>query len=569
MRAAVTGTDSHRADAPAPPSDQVTGSEDNPEGSAGGKSGGIVLSEATVTALENKTKDHNDAMAERDRPSWTRVTLGALKAVYRRGSGAYSTSHRPGIGRAQWSMARVNAFLFLARTGAPENAAYVGDNDLLNKEHPKYSEETKSLRALPDNFRPALSPDVPEGRACGNCYFYDESNVQGDKAWCERWDAYVNGAYYCNAWQPDDSEDPPTAYSSESRAISVPQWLQDNARRGLDWLAQGYGGDGLTDKTINEARQMSRGIVTQDKADRMGPWFERHLSDLEGTDRNTDPPTAGMVAHALWGGWPIDQSYRARDWATDQQVTPEESSRHMRTKVETRQITVDDIEVRETGDGMSFSGYAAVFNSPSEPLPFIETIRQGAFSKSLRAKNNVMMLWSHDTSQPLASTRSKTMTLMEDSRGLMVDAALPQTSLGRDVAELLRSKVVDSMSFGFSVPPGGDRWSDDGMTRELTAIRLHEVSVVSFPAYTKTSATVRSIDILSDKTGADAESLSAALDALEAGNALTRDQATMLTTVVEKLAPESETVPELIEDNTISVTLARLRDELDLNFKTI
>ena len=366
----------------------------------------------------------------------------------------------------------------------------------------------------------------------------------------------------------------PSAYrdnssSSETRAISVPQWLQDNAQRGLDWLAEGYGGDGLTDKTINEARQMSRGIVTQDKADRMGPWFERHLSDLEGTDRNTDPPTAGMVAHALWGGWPIDQSYRARDWAIDQQLTPEESSRDMRTKVETRQITVDDIEVRETGDGMSFSGYAAVFNSPSEPLPFIETIRQGAFSKSLRAKNNVMMLWSHDTSQPLASTRSKTMTLMEDSRGLMVDAALPQTSLGRDVAELLRSKVVDSMSFGFSVPPGGDRWSDDGMTRELTAIRLHEVSVVSFPAYTKTSATVRSIDILSDKTGADAESLSAALDALEAGNALTRDQATMLTTVVEKLAPEAETVPELLEDNTISVTLARLRDELDLNFKSL
>ena len=241
----------------------------------------------------------------------------------------------------------------------------------------------------------------------------------------------------------------------------------------------------------------------------------------------------------------------------------------MATKVETRQIVVDQLEVRETGNGMSFSGYAAVFNSPSEPLPFTEIIREGAFSKSLRAKNNVMMLWSHDTSQPLASTRSKTMTLMEDSRGLLVDAALPQTSLGRDVAELLRSKVVDSMSFGFSVPARGDIWSADGQTRELTEIRLHEVSVVSFPAYTKTSASVRSIDILADKTGADAETLSAALDALESGNALTRDQAVMLTEVVEKLAPESETVPELIEDNTVSVTLARLRDELDLNFKTL
>ena len=58
-------------------------------------------------------------------------------------------------------------------------------------------------RVLPDNYRPALAEDVPEGRACGNCAFYNEEDVQGDKAWCERWDAYVNGAYYCNAWQPN------------------------------------------------------------------------------------------------------------------------------------------------------------------------------------------------------------------------------------------------------------------------------------------------------------------------------------------------------------------------------
>lgn len=432
--------------------------------------------------------------------------------------------------------------------------------------------ERESIRALPENYRPALAGDVPEGRACGNCYFYDESNVKGDKAWCERWDDYVSGAYYCNAWQPDEESDIEDDSPDEARAVSAPEWLRDNARRGLEWLREGYAGDGLTEKTKAEARAMAAGTVSDDKVIRMAAWFARHMGDLEGTDRNTDPPTAGMVAHALWGGWPIDESRRAMRWAEDNSASrqlPRMTGARMATKVETRQIVVDQLEVRETGNGMSFSGYAAVFNSPSEPLPFTEIIREGAFSKSLRAKNNVMMLWSHDTSQPLASTRSKTMTLMEDSRGLLVDAALPQTSLGRDVAELLRSKVVDSMSFGFSVPARGDIWSADGQTRELTEIRLHEVSVVSFPAYTKTSASVRSIDILADKTGADAETLSAALDALESGNALTRDQAVMLTEVVEKLAPESETVPELIEDNTVSVTLARLRDELDLNFKTL
>ena len=46
-------------------------------------------------------------------------------------------------------------------------------------------------RQLPDNYRPALSEDVPEGRACGNCFFYDDDNVQGDMAFCRRWQEYV------------------------------------------------------------------------------------------------------------------------------------------------------------------------------------------------------------------------------------------------------------------------------------------------------------------------------------------------------------------------------------------
>ncbi len=66
-------------------------------------------------------------------------------------------------------------------------------------------------RVLPDNYRPSLSEDVPNGRACGNCLFYKEDDVKefenGElRAWCEKWDDYVNGAYYCNAWQPAQEE---------------------------------------------------------------------------------------------------------------------------------------------------------------------------------------------------------------------------------------------------------------------------------------------------------------------------------------------------------------------------
>lgn len=91
------------------------------------------------------------------------------------------------------------------------------------------------------------------------------------------------------------------------------------------------------------------------------------------------------------------------------------------------------------------------------------------------------------------------------------------------------------MSFGFSVPPGGDSWSDDGKVRELRQIRLHEVSIVSFPAYEATSATVRSMDKLAELTKTDADKLSEAMTMLETGQPLTDDRANLLNEVVEKL----------------------------------
>lgn len=141
--------DEYRADAPAPPEDQIEGSSKNEPGSASGQTGDIALTEQTEQALQTKADDHNQAMSEANRPSWTRVRVGALRSVYRRGSGAYSTSHRPGIGRAQWSMARVNAFLYLARTGRPQNPRYVGDNDLLNSEHPRYTKSEARAEGYP------------------------------------------------------------------------------------------------------------------------------------------------------------------------------------------------------------------------------------------------------------------------------------------------------------------------------------------------------------------------------------------------------------------------------------
>lgn len=166
--------------------------------------------------------------------------------------------------------------------------------------------------------------------------------------------------------------------------------------------------------------------------------------------------------------------------------------------VEFRSVTVGPLEVRaaETGDGMSFSGYAAVFNSDSEPLPFIEQIAPGAFKRSLSSGREIRMFNNHNTDQVLATTRNGSLTLTEDQRGLRVDAKLPDTTLGRDLSTLIADGTVHSMSFGFSVPQGGDSWSADGSSRVLREVVLHEVSVVQgFPAYPETSgASVRTDD---------------------------------------------------------------------------
>ena len=218
----------------------------------------------------------------------------------------------------------------------------------------------------------------------------------------------------------------------------------------------------------------------------------------------------------------------------------------MTEKIETRRLTVNDFEVRQgpAGDGMSFSGYAAVFNSDSEPLPFIERIMPGAFRKSLKSRNNIRMYLNHDSSMLLATSRAKTLRLEEDQRGLKVEADLPDTTIGRDLSTLIQRGDVDSMSFGFSVPPKGDSWSDDGSVRELKEVRLYEVSVVTgFPAYQATSASVRSLDMLAERTAADVDKLADAITVLEAGSELNDEQASLLLDVVGKLRKKPEQVP--------------------------
>lgn len=200
---------------------------------------------------------------------------------------------------------------------------------------------------------------------------------------------------------------------------------------------------------------------------------------------------------------------------------------------ETRVSDVD-FEIRADGDKMTFSGYAAVFNSDSQPLPFTERIAPGAFKRTLQARNDVKLLWNHDSGEVLASTRSGTMRLWEDTHGLRVEADLAPTTRGKDLSILMQRGDVNKMSFGFTVQK--DSWSADGQVRTLESVRLAEVSIVTFPAYEASVAQVRSLDDV------NVEKLSDALLALETEESLSPDQAELLTNVIKQMSKGEEKV---------------------------
>lgn len=86
----------------------------------------IVFSEKVTNALKEKVKEHNSKYSKK-------VTLAQLKKVYRRGLGAFSNSHRPGISRAAWGMSRVNMFLKMMSGGKVKDSYRRADQDIAKK----------------------------------------------------------------------------------------------------------------------------------------------------------------------------------------------------------------------------------------------------------------------------------------------------------------------------------------------------------------------------------------------------------------------------------------------------
>jgi hypothetical protein len=117
-----------------PNPDPKRGSDKNKPGAAASE-GKVKVPASVEKTLKRKSDEFNERY--KDKLGYG-VTLPKLRVVYQRGVGAFQTSHSPNVKSAeQWAQARVNAFLYLVKNGRPQNAKYVGDNDLLPKGHPK------------------------------------------------------------------------------------------------------------------------------------------------------------------------------------------------------------------------------------------------------------------------------------------------------------------------------------------------------------------------------------------------------------------------------------------------
>jgi len=147
------------------------------------------------------------------------------------------------------------------------------------------------------------------------------------------------------------------------------------------------------------------------------------------------------------------------------------------------------VEVRVAG--RKLEGYAAVFGTETRIGPFTEIVMPGAFSATPASGADVLALMDHDPRQLLGRTRSGTLTISEDQKGLAFSLDVPDTQAGRDALALATRGDLGGMSFGFLVPKGGDAWADD--RRELRSVDLKEISVVSsWPAYEGTVVSARS-----------------------------------------------------------------------------
>jgi HK97 family phage prohead protease len=165
------------------------------------------------------------------------------------------------------------------------------------------------------------------------------------------------------------------------------------------------------------------------------------------------------------------------------------SERELRTAAQPMEIRQDE------GEAIRVSGYAAVFGEETNiGGMFTEVIDRGAFANALQRQDDVVFLVNHD-GLPLARTRSGTLRLTEDERGLYMETELDGTDPDvRAIVPKMKRGDLDKMSFAFV--PKRQEWDDSGdiPKRTIQDLELHDVAIVTTPAYDGTEIGLRSLE---------------------------------------------------------------------------
>jgi HK97 family phage prohead protease len=205
-------------------------------------------------------------------------------------------------------------------------------------------------------------------------------------------------------------------------------------------------------------------------------------------------------------------------------------------------------EIRAEGDEKPrIVGHAAVFGQRTELYPgLFEVVAAGAFKKTIQ-EADVRALFNHDPNFVLGRNKSGTLSMREDDAGLAIEAVPPDTQTVRDlVLEPMRRGDISQMSFAFRVVR--QKWEENieknELTRVLEEVRLYDVSVVTYPAYPQTDASLRSM-LLDDDSGIDLYAVRFALAKRQHGFTLsTEDEATLKQTI--EVLSRNAAAPEVV-----------------------
>lgn len=254
---------------PAKPEEQKKGSKKNPKDSASKPNKNIEVSKETEDKIKSLMQEHNSKNPE------FKANMGQLKTVFRRGAGAFSTSHAPKMSRTGWGLARIRAFLYLLRNKRPSNPNYKQDNDLLPESHPKSTKKSSSS------------------------YLYEEIDYSD----------FLNSIkdiIVKNKEQTKAFSDIEKYFTKSAETYDAPKSARNNAKKVLEWKDK-YGKEckGMTAVGWARARDLAgNAMLSADTVKRMAQ-FNRHRSNYEKAQSKPEYKTKPWTIPAVvaWLGW--------------------------------------------------------------------------------------------------------------------------------------------------------------------------------------------------------------------------------------------------------------------------